>query len=80
MQKFDEKIYTGKKGKKIKIGRVDLAEQYDFLKREGLPTDVAPVIFVMHEGRYYRYQLDTTKGEDDTYEDVSGLLHFINRL
>ena len=60
---FDDKRYTGKKGKKIQIGRADLAEQYDFFTKEGLPTDLSPVIFVMHEGRYYRYQLDTAVGK-----------------
>mmetsp|Transcript_20742 Transcript_20742/g.28000 ORF Transcript_20742/g.28000 Transcript_20742/m.28000 type:complete len:154 (+) Transcript_20742:341-802(+) len=34
----------------------------------------------MHDGKYYRYRIDSTKGENDTYEDISGLVHFINRL
>lgn len=58
-EKFDSKVYTGKKGKKIQIGRVDISHQYNFLREEGLPTDDAPVIFVMHEGQYYRYSLQT---------------------
>lgn len=77
--KFDSKAFTGRKGKKIQIGRVDISEQYDFLAAEGVPIDDAPAIFVMHEGRYFRYQLDTAK-QGGHYDDISGILHFINRL
>jgi len=45
-----------------------------------LPVSEDPGIFVMHEGRYYRYHLSTTKGDDDTYDNVSGMIHFINRI
>ena len=80
-EKFDSKKFTGKKGKKIEIGRADLAEGFDFFREEGLPMDDAPVIFVMHEGRYFRYGLDATKNTaEGTYDDISGILHFINRL
>ena len=41
-QKFDDKVFTGKKGKKIQIGRVDIAEQYKFVKKEGFPSNDVP--------------------------------------
>jgi len=34
----------------------------------------------MHEGRYFRYNIETTMSGPNSYEDLSGLLHFINRL
>ena len=79
-QKFDDKVFTGKKGKKIEIGRVDIAEQYKFMKNEGFPTNDVPAIMVMFDGTYYRYQLDSTIDDDDSYDQISGILHFINRL
>ena len=39
-----------------------------------------PAIFIMYEGTYYRYHIDSVKGRDGTYDDISGILHFINRL
>ena len=33
---FDKKVYTGKKGAKIRIGRVDLAEGHDWVISEGV--------------------------------------------
>ncbi len=78
-QKFDSKIYVGKKGKKLQIGRADTSEQWNFLKSEGIPTEEVPAIFVMHEGRYYRFT--SSKIDDDqSYTDISNLVHFINRL
>lgn len=77
---FDEKVYTGKKGKKLKIGRADTSDQHDFLREEGLPTEEVPVIFVMHDSRYFRYSHESCKGLDGTYDDTACILHFINRL
>jgi hypothetical protein len=34
----------------------------------------------MSEGRYYRYHLETTPSGPEEYKDLSGLLHFINKL
>lgn len=34
----------------------------------------------MHEGKYYRYNLDSTKSAPSTYDDISGIIHLINRL
>lgn len=35
----------------------------------------------MHEGQYYRYILKESESQvDGSYDDVTGLLHFINRL
>ena len=67
-------MYTAKKGKKIEIGRADTSEQYAFFKNEGIPIDDVPAILVMHDGTYYRYPLPKNT------EDISGILHFINRL
>ena len=75
-QKFDSKVYVGRKGKKIQIARADTSEQWNFFAKEGIPIEEVPAIFVMHEGRYYRY----TVGEDRTYDDSNGLVHFMNRL
>ena len=79
---FDKKVYTGKKGAKIKIGRVDLAEGHDWVISEGVAQRFnagdLPAILVMHEGNYYKYPPDAVIDEDHT--DASCLLHFINRL
>ena len=77
---FDKFEYSAKKGKKIFIGRVDIAKQYNFMVNERLPTKEIPNIFVMNAGMYYRYPLDQVVAADMTYENTAGLLHFINRL
>ena len=50
------------------------------MKNEGFPTNDVPAIMVMFDGTYYRYQLDSTIDDDDSYDQISGILHFINRL
>ena len=77
---FDEKWFVGKKGKKIEIGRADVQDMGDTLMEAGLPIDVSPAIFVMHEGRYFRYKFNDVREEDGTYESIAGIVHFINRL
>ncbi len=52
---------------------------WNFLKREGLPTEDVPAIFVMHEGRYYRFT-SSRVDDDKSYNEISNLVHFINRL
>ena len=79
---FDAKVYTGKKGSKLKVARVDVAEQYKWLEDEGLgsvfnPNDL-PAILVMHDGKYYKYPGDSNVSND--LDDVSVLINFINRL
>ena len=79
---FDNKVYTGKKGAKLKIGRVDLAAGHEWVISEGVSQRFnagdLPAILVMHEGTYYKYPPDAVVDED--HNDVSCLLHFINRL
>ena len=48
---FDKKVFTGKKGKKIEIGRADISKNYNFFNStelEQLFIDTMPKIFVMH--------------------------------
>ena len=79
---FDNKVYTGKKGAKLKIGRVDLAEGHEWVISEGVSQRFnagdLPAILVMHEGAYFKYPPDAVVDED--HNDVTCLLHFINRL
>ena len=79
-EKFDSKVYTAKKGKKIQIGRVDAMTSPAFLEKEMLPVDELPALFIMHDGKYYRYRIDTTISDEGYYEDISGMIHFLNRL
>ena len=51
-----------------------------FLETELLPVDELPALFVMHEGKYYRYRIDTTISDEGYFEDISGMIHFLNRL
>ena len=81
-EEFDAKVYTGKKGIKLKVARVDISGGHKWLKEEGIqqvsnPGDL-PAILVMHEGNYYKYNADSVLSKD--VDDVSTLLHFINRL
>ena len=81
-EEFDAKVYTGKKGIKIKVARVDISGGHKWLAEEGIinvfnPSDL-PAILVMHEGTYYRYNADSVLTKD--VDDVSTLLNFINRL
>ena len=81
-EEFDAKVYTGKKGIKIKVARVDISEGHKWLREEGIanvfnPGDL-PAILVMHEGKYFRYSADSVLSKD--IDDTSSLLNFINRL
>ena len=61
-QAFDDKLYTGKKGVKLKVARVDVAESNQWMISEGLSQRFnagdLPAIFVMHVGNYYKYPAD----------------------
>ena len=82
VEDFDAKVFTGKKGIKLKVARVDISVGHKWLGEEGLANVFSasdlPAILVMHDGKYYRYSADSVLSKD--IDDVSALLHFINRL
>jgi len=59
VETFDSATYAGKKGEKLKVARVDLAERYDFIEKEGISFNNSPSIYVYFDGDYYRYDMES---------------------
>ena len=64
------------------MARVDVSESHKWVVEEGLGSlfsaNDLPAIVVMQEGKYYKFNADSVISGDK--DDVSTLLHFINRL
>ena len=75
---FDAKKYTGKKGKMLQIGRLDVADRdtWNILTTEEISPEDTPAIYVLHDNLYYKYPMD----RDTDLHDITPLLHFIDRL